>query len=120
VAGRGFCHTPLVAVGTRVNPRSALELGMLGEPVDAEAAARLGLANRVLDASTWRSEVDRLAHTLALGFNRNAADGKRIFYEQSAAATLRERYEIATPAMVDMFASPNFRRHARRFVKKKK
>lgn len=119
VHGRGFCTTPVVGYLGRLAPRAALELGVLGESVDASEAVRLGLANRAVPADAWRSTVDGLARRLASNFNRNVADGKRALYGAAAAPTLGGRYAVATPTMVEMMGSDNWQQHMRRFTERK-
>ena len=46
--GGGFCHTPAVAISSRVAPRRAFELAALAEEVDAAEAHHIGLANRII------------------------------------------------------------------------
>ena len=48
-----------------VGPAKARELMMLGERVDAEEAARIGLVHGVLDDTDLRAHVDGIAHRLA-------------------------------------------------------
>ena len=120
VHGRGMCHTPLVAYAQRLPTRVALERAMLGDTIDADEAVRTGLANRAVDATEWRQSVDGLASRLAAGYNRNSADGKRALYRQAAAAAPGTRYEIATEAMVEMFASPAWQGHMGRFLDRRK
>jgi enoyl-CoA hydratase/carnithine racemase len=45
----------------------AMELMLTGEPVNAERAVAIGLANRVVPAASLRAETMRLAHELAKG-----------------------------------------------------
>jgi 2-(1,2-epoxy-1,2-dihydrophenyl)acetyl-CoA isomerase len=45
----------------------AIEMTLLGEPLDAEEALRLGLVNEIVDAADLDSAVDRWAHRLAEG-----------------------------------------------------
>ena len=46
---------------------AAMEMTLLGEPLDAAEALRLGLATRVVDASELDGAVDELARRLASG-----------------------------------------------------
>lgn len=45
----------------------AMEIMLLGEPISAERALALGIANRVVPAASLRDEAMKLAHTLAKG-----------------------------------------------------
>lgn len=55
------------ALPRMVGLRRALEIALLGETFDAEAAERLGLVNRVVPAADLDSEVKALAQRLAKG-----------------------------------------------------
>ena len=84
-----------------------------------EFTAAIGLANTAVEAHAWRAHVDALGARLAAMFNGNLAAGKRTFYEQVAAPSLRARYEVATPVMVDMFESPEQKKKMADFLSKK-
>ena len=112
----GFCHTPAVAMGTRLAPHKALELALLGSEIDAAEAVRIGLANSVVAASEWPTAVDWTANQLARTFSKSVAEGKRTFYQQLAAPNLRDRYAVATDTMVDMFSSPAYQESMRAFL----
>ena len=112
----GFCHTPAVAAGARLAPHKALELALLGSEIGAAEAARIGLVNSVVAASEWPTAVDRTADQLARTFSKSVADGKRTFYRQLAERSLRDRYALATDAMVGMFSSPAYQESMRAFL----
>ena len=80
----------------------------------------IGLANTAVEGSEWRAHVDSLGARLASMFNGNLAAGKRAFYAQVAAPSLRDRYAIATPVMVEMFESPQQKRKMADFLSKKR
>lgn len=120
VHGNGFCHTPAVAYTERLSTHKALELAILGDTIDADEAARIGLANRVVAESEWRAHVDEVAARLAASYGRNIADGKRTLYQQAQAPDLRTKYQIATASMVDMFLSKPWQAHMGRFFQARK
>ena len=116
----GYCHTPLVAYAGRLPLRKALELGALGDTIDAYEAERIGLANRVIQDVDWRNTIQTVAERLADSFGKNSADGKRTLYRQAMTADVADRYAIATPVMEAMFESAPWKRHMDRFLRKKK
>ncbi len=61
-----------------LGPRRALEWLMLGDTLDARAAERLGLVNRVVANDALAGEVDALARRIASGPNRAHATLKRL------------------------------------------
>src|SRR5436190_10515921 len=59
----------------------AIEMTLLGEPVDAEEALRLGLVNEVVDLAELDAAVDRWARRLADGPSASMALTKHAVYE---------------------------------------
>lgn len=64
-----------------VGTRRALELMLLSERIDAQAAAALGLVNRVVPAADLEDETGRLARRLASGATSAYAETKRLVNE---------------------------------------
>jgi enoyl-CoA hydratase/carnithine racemase len=94
-----FCSTPMVAL-TRVVPRkAAMEMLLLGEMIDAEEAHRIGLLNRVVDASDLENAVHALAAKIAAKSSYIVKTGKRAFYEQSELG-VKAAYDHAARVMV--------------------
>src|SRR6185312_1118533 len=59
----------------------AIEMTLLGEPVDAEAAFRLGLVNEVVDPTDLDAAVDRWAQRLASGPTATLSLTKHAVYQ---------------------------------------
>ena len=116
--GRGFCHTPSVAVADRIHPRKAFEMALLSEEISPQEAVQIGLANRVVPHDELDSAVAQIADKLCRwqnGYN-NVASGKATFWEQVRMPTLDERYAHASPVMRDMMASPETQEGFKRFL----
>jgi 2-(1,2-epoxy-1,2-dihydrophenyl)acetyl-CoA isomerase len=63
---------------TRIlGPGKAMEVGLLGEPIDATKALNLGLVNWVFPDSALRAEVGRIAERLARGATKAVGLTKR-------------------------------------------
>jgi 2-(1,2-epoxy-1,2-dihydrophenyl)acetyl-CoA isomerase len=60
-----------------VGPGKAMEVGLLGEPIDAAKAMNIGLVNWVFPDDKFREEVSRLAERLAKGPTRAMGLTKR-------------------------------------------
>src|SRR5205814_8700567 len=56
-----FCSTPGVAVGRNLQRKHAMEMLLLGEPVEARKALEWGLVNAVVPAEMLDTEVLKLA-----------------------------------------------------------
>ena len=80
--GGWFCHTPLVAVARAVSSKRALELGLTGDPIDAETALAWGLVNRVVPPEQLDDATRELARRASRGSAASKALGKRTFYAQ--------------------------------------
>ncbi len=90
-----------------VGLRRAMEIALLGKPIDAAQALDLGLVNRVVPAADLSAEVDALAARLAAG--PTAAFGKvRRLYEQSFGATLVEQLEAERAAFMASARTDDF------------
>jgi enoyl-CoA hydratase/carnithine racemase len=77
-----FCSTPMVALSRNLSRKAAMEMLLLGEMVDAQAAQRLGLVNRVVDAGTALAMAHELAGKIASKSPLTLSVGKRAFYDQ--------------------------------------
>jgi enoyl-CoA hydratase/carnithine racemase len=95
-----FCSTPMVAVSRSVAHKHAMEMLLLGEPVDAETALRFGLINRVVAAADVRRTAIRLAGVVASKSAATVATGKRAFYQQREMG-LSAAYDHCSRIMVE-------------------
>src|SRR5690606_37862687 len=77
-----FCSTPSVALSRNVPRKTAFEMLVTGEFIDAPTALARGLVNRVVPAAELDSTIDSLVK-LIVGKPREAiALGKELFYRQ--------------------------------------
>ena len=93
-----FCSTPMVALSRAVPRKAALEMLLLGEPIDAAEARRIGLVNRVVPAAALEATVRALALRIAAKAPRVVAIGKEAFSRQ-AELGLEEAYAYAAAVM---------------------
>ncbi len=77
-----------------------------GEFIDAAAAERRGLVNRVVPAEQLDAEVERLAASIVAKSPAAIASGKRLFYEQ-AELGLEAAYERASDVMATDMLAPD-------------
>jgi enoyl-CoA hydratase/carnithine racemase len=77
-----FCSTPMVALSRAVARKHALEMLFTGELIDAEAAARIGLVNRVAPAGCAASTALELGRAVAAKSRVAIRAGKQAFYRQ--------------------------------------
>lgn len=94
-----FCSTPMVALSRNVSRKRAMEMLLLGEMLDAEAAAEWGLVNRVVPAGGALTEALAMAELIATKSTATVAIGKETFYRQLE-MPLAEAYAEAAAVMV--------------------
>jgi Enoyl-CoA hydratase/carnithine racemase len=93
-----FCSTPMVALSRNLPRKAAMELLLTGEFIDAAAALRLGLVNRVVADTQLDAATEALALRIAGQSPAAVAFGKQLFYRQLEAG-LEEAYRLATETM---------------------
>lgn len=93
-----FCHTPMVALTRNLSPKHAMEMLLLGEWVEAEEAARMGLVNRVAPAGEALASAQALARRIADKSQVPVKLGKAAFYAQ-AEMGLDDAYAYASRVM---------------------
>lgn len=94
-----FCSTPMVALSRNVGRKQAMELLLLGKPVDAARAESWGLINRAVAAEELDAVVADAAKVLASKSPFTLKIGKEAFYRQ-AEMDLDGAYDYATKVMV--------------------
>ena len=95
-----FCSTPMVALSRNVSRKHAMEMLLTGEPVDAEAALRIGLVNRVVAEGEARAAALALATKAAAASPAVVKLGKEAFYRQLE-MDLAGAYGYASEVMVE-------------------
>ncbi|MGP9819500.1 enoyl-CoA hydratase [Salinarimonas sp. NSM] len=113
-----FCSTPMVALSRNLAPKHAMEMLLLGEPVDAREAHRLGLVNRVVPAGGALEAAQALARSIAGRSTLTVATGKRAFYRQ-AEMGLAEAYDYAARVMATNMMARDAEEGINAFVEKR-
>jgi enoyl-CoA hydratase/carnithine racemase len=113
-----FCSSPLVAIGRVVSRKHAMEMALTGDLIDAAAAERFGLVNRVVPAGEALAEATKLARRLAAVSAATLAIGKRAFYKQIE-LPLPDAYALASRAMVENLLHPDAGEGAAAFLEKR-
>jgi enoyl-CoA hydratase/carnithine racemase len=101
-----FCSTPGVALSRQIAGKHALEMLFTGDFIDARAAERRGLVNRVASAEHLDEEVDRLVASLLAKSPAALRSGKRLFYEQRE-MDIEAAYERAAEVMARDMMTPD-------------
>jgi len=77
-----FCSTPSVALSRNVGRKTAFEMLVTGEFIDAHEAREKGLVNRVVPAGELDAEVEKLVAGIVAKPRVAVAMGKALFYRQ--------------------------------------
>lgn len=93
-----FCATPSVALSRNVGRKTAFEMLVTGEFIDAATAAQRGLINRCVPAALLDQEIHRLALAIAAKPPSVIAAGKALFYRQLE-TNIGSAYQLAGEAM---------------------
>lgn len=96
----GFCTTPLVGIGRKVQRKHAMEMALTGEFFPAQDAWRFGLINRVVAADQLYIETEKMAEKIASKSNTAIELGKKAFYQQID-MSIEEAYAFATEKMIE-------------------
>jgi len=89
-----------VALSRNVAPKHAMEMLLTGDMMDADAAARIGLVNRVVPDSALDGAVAALAAQIASKSAVTVKIGKEAFYHQRE-MPLAEAYDYASRVMTE-------------------
>ncbi len=114
-----FCSTPMVALSRNVPRKTAMEMLLTGDFIDAAEAHRSGLVNRVVPRAELDAAVDALAARLLDKPREVLALGKRAFYAQLEMG-LEEAYGMTTEVIVENALGRDFEEGLRAFLEKRK
>ena len=113
-----FCSTPGVAVARNISRKRAMEMLLTGDLVDPRKALEWGLLNAVVPADRLVAETERLASKIAEKPPVTVATGKRAFYEQVELGAAKA-YELASCAISASFAHDEGRQGMDAFLDKR-
>ncbi len=94
-----FCSTPMVALSRNLNRKQAMEMLLLGDAIDAQAALSYGLINQIVPADELDSAVNDYCQKLCRKSASTLKTGKEAFYQQ-AEMSLADAYEYTCGVMV--------------------
>jgi 2-(1,2-epoxy-1,2-dihydrophenyl)acetyl-CoA isomerase len=101
-----------------IGQRHALEWIMLGDPINAEGAAEIGLINRVVATERLTEEVNALAQHITAGPAFAFASVKRLVY-QATGASFDEQLEAERDAFVAAAGTKDFREGVAAFFERR-
>lgn len=114
-----FCTTPMVALSRNVGAKTALDMLMTGEMIDADRALAVGLVSRIALPGELRAETDKVIDRLLARPPNVLALGKRAFYEQLR-LPLADAYRLGSATIVDNMLMDEAEEGIAAFVEKRK
>jgi len=113
-----FCSTPMVALSRNVSNKSAMEMLLCGDLIDAETAETIGLINRVVPEGTLSEYTMGIAAKIASKSSMTLATGKQAFYLQRE-MPLAQAYEYTSQIMVENILKRDAEEGINAFVEKR-
>jgi enoyl-CoA hydratase/carnithine racemase len=93
-----FCNTPGVALARNLPRKQAMEMLLTGDFIDAQAALKQGLVNRVVSPTELDAEVMKLAAAIKGKSRASISLGKQAFYKQLEMG-MEQAYQYASQVM---------------------
>ena len=94
-----FCSTPMVALSRNVGRKEAMEMLVLGEPVNAARAKEIGLVNAVVHETKLDEKILEMTDKITSKSSLTIAIGKEAFYRQLENG-VEDAYVYASEVMV--------------------
>jgi len=113
-----FCSTPMVALSRNVGRKTAMDMLLTGDFIEAEEALRSGLVNQVVKPDDLEEAFDALANRLLDKPKDVLALGKRAFYQQLEMG-LSDAYAFTTEVIVDNALGKDFEEGLQAFLEKR-
>lgn len=114
----GFCTTPLVGIGRKIQRKHAMEMALTGDMFSAEDAVRFGLINRTVPPEELKLETEVLAQKIASKSSIGIGLGKKAFYQQ-VEMPIEEAYAFATEKMIEVMETEDAVEGTKAFFEKR-
>ncbi len=114
-----YCSTPSVALSRNVARKTAMEMLLTGDFIDAETALDKGLVNRLAEPENLAQAAVEFAQSIACKPREALALGKRLFYEQIN-EELESAYSMASERMACNLSFPSAEEGIDAFIEKRK
>jgi enoyl-CoA hydratase/carnithine racemase len=93
-----FCSTPMVPISRKIGRKPMMEMLLLGEPIDAAEALRLGLVNRCVPDADLDTTIGAITAKLSAKSALTLRVGKAAFYRQTEMG-LEDAYAYCSEVM---------------------
>ena len=114
-----FCSTPMVALSRSVNKKSAMEMLLTGDLIDAKKACEIGLINNFFPSNELMHKVFEQADKISSKSMKTLKIGKKAFYKQRE-LSLNKAYKYTSSVMVENMLEYDSLEGIRAFLEKRK
>ena len=114
-----FCSTPMVALSRNVSKKSAMEMLLTGDLIDAKYACKIGLINNYFNSSELMKKVFEQANKISSKSMNTLKIGKKAFYKQREMA-LEDAYDYTSSVMVENMLEDDSKEGISAFLEKRK
>ena len=95
-----FCSTPMVALSRSVSKKSAMEMLLTGDLIDAKNACKIGLINNFFNSEELMKKVFEQADKISSKSMKTLKIGKKAFYKQRE-MSLEDAYNYTSTVMIE-------------------
>ena len=114
-----FCSTPMVALSRNVNKKSAMEMLLTGDLIDAKKAYEIGLINNFFNSDQLMKNVFKQAEKISSKSMQTLKIGKKAFYKQRE-MSLKDAYDYTSAIMTENMLTKDSEEGIEAFLEKRK
>ena len=114
-----FCSTPMVALSRSVSKKSAMEMLLTGDLIDAKKACKIGLINNYFNSEELMKKVFEQADKISSKSMKTLKIGKKAFYKQRE-MSLEDAYNYTSTVMIENMLEKDSEEGISAFLEKRK
>ena len=114
-----FCSTPMVALSRSVSKKSAMEMLLTGDLIDAKNACKIGLINNFFNSEELMKKVFEQADKISSKSMKTLKIGKKAFYKQRE-MSLEDAYNYTSTVMIENMLEKDSEEGINAFLEKRK
>ena len=114
-----FCSTPMVALSRNVSKKSAMEMLLTGDLIDAKNACKIGLINNFFNSEELMKKVFEQADKISSKSMKTLKIGKKAFYKQRE-MSLEDAYNYTSTVMIENMLEKDSEEGISAFLEKRK
>jgi len=114
-----FCSTPMVALSRCVGKKSAMEMLLTGDLIDAKNACKIGLINNFFNSEELMKKVFKQADKISSKSMKTLKIGKKAFYKQRE-MSLEDAYNYTSTVMIENMLEKDSEEGISAFLEKRK